>query len=305
MTDVLPLGLGFDVNPAGRDATRQQGASQATTTMSQALMWPDVSITDLGLGAQTTVKFGAATCLTIGGRYDLVLADHGRADERTALGAQRSPDDLYQRYYATPAQAQTEHNFAGPLRVEQTVTPWLLLSAKASRSVRTADATERGIAADGGSNLGNSWVGNPSIAPEQHHELELGASVTQDAWHLNLAGHADFVRDYINAIRPAAKQGSSRTTALDVYRNVSARLMGVEADARVTVLRHLHLSVAAACTHGQNTEDDRALPQVPPLELSQPRRGARAGAGAELLRASPRAALTPCMGKMGFAVEIT
>lgn len=48
--------------------------------------------------------------------------------------------------------------------------------------MRTADATERFMAANGSvsaddpsQHMNTRWVGNPGIDPEQHHQLELGA----------------------------------------------------------------------------------------------------------------------------------
>ena len=47
------------------------------------------------------------------------------------------------------------------------------LYAGLSRTVRTADATERFIASNA-STPNDRWVGNPLIDPEKHHQLELG-----------------------------------------------------------------------------------------------------------------------------------
>lgn len=270
----VPLELVVDGTRTARDATRFQGTTAASTTMSQSLMWPELSTTSVGLGAQTTLALGPSRRLTAGARYDLVLAAHGRADEKTQLAAMRSPNDLYLRYYGVRAEDATEHNVGGLLRFEQDVGAWLKVGAKVSRSVRSADATERGLASDGGAMLGMSWVGDPAISPEAHHELELDVALAsprdgptrRSRFGVNVAAWVDYVDDFILRDKARGQSGILQADGADIYRNVGARLLGAEADARVELLEHLELVAAIAFTHGENTEDHRALAQIPPVD---------------------------------------
>src|SRR5690606_16006273 len=129
-----------------------------------------VTIDQLGLAAETTYDLSMDDRLIVGGRYDYVRVDYGRADEvATANGF--SPNNLYTQYYGYNATDQQEHNLGGLLRLEHDVNDKLTLFSGISRSVRTADATERGLANYMVMMMVNSsWIGNPNIDPEKHHQ---------------------------------------------------------------------------------------------------------------------------------------
>jgi iron complex outermembrane receptor protein len=120
-----------------------------------------------------------------------------------------------------------------------------------SRSVRTADANERAM---GRSN----WVGNPDIAPEKHHQIDVGIETQQDDWSFNAAAYVDRVDDYI--LRDAFSVAGVTT-----YRNVSAQLSGVELSGS-WAKNGFEVAGDLTYTRGQNRTDDRALAQIPALQ---------------------------------------
>lgn len=261
----LELATVFDAQSNLRDATRYQGLGPDALDSVQSIMWPDVAVSQLGLGVEAGAMLTETTRLVVGGRYDRVLASYGRADEVSDLGG-TSPNQLFDRYYGVRAQNANEDNFGGIVRVEQELGAGFSGSLEGSRSVRTADATERGIAAHGGSDPGRSWIGNPAIAPEQHHEVELGLSFEEPRFEIHLSGWADFVIDYIQRDQARGQEGIRRADGADIYRNVDARLLGSELEARWRPLSALQVEGALAYVHGDDLTDDRPLPNIPPLE---------------------------------------
>jgi iron complex outermembrane receptor protein len=249
--------LGLDVQSNNRKATAY-GGMPGMIAMIEAedpsralyLMWPDVTIAQTGLYAETETEMAPNTVLKLGARYDYVRAT---ADEAATVpgGSTMAPNDYYTAQYGTTFDdAREEHNFGGLARLEYQLSPDTKLFAGLSRSVRTADATERAMAR-------NTWVGNPDIDPEKHHQLDFGLEKTRDNWSLNASVYADRVDDFI--LRDAFSVAGVTT-----YRNVQARLAGVELSG-AWERNGFAVSGDATYTHGENLSDDRALAQIPPL----------------------------------------
>ncbi|MGD9862768.1 MAG: TonB-dependent receptor, partial [Pseudodonghicola sp.] len=220
------------------------------------LSWPDVTIAQTGLYAETETELNRKTRLKLGFRYDHVKAEAGAAAGMPGYTA-TVPNVYYTAVYGTTFNdARTEDNFGGLIRLEHELNPGVTLFAGLSRSVRTADANERAMAR--GSMGVPSWVGNPDIAPEKHHQLDLGIETVRDSWSLTAAAYVDRVDDYI-------LRDQFTTPGLTFYRNVSAQLSGVEMQASWSRGGWL-VAGDATYTRGQNETDDRPLAQIPPLQ---------------------------------------
>lgn len=253
--------VGIDVQRNDREAIRYSGLNQA---MINSYMWPDVALDQWGVFMERGFTLAERQRLRAGARYDQVDASAGLANA-DPMGMPLSPNQLYTLYYGATAQDVSEHNVGGFLRYEldmqaQPVT-W---SATLSRSVRTADATERFMAANG-MTPSDRWVGNPTLDPEQHHQLELGAQAKTGGWDLNGAVYVDQVDDYI--LRDRAHSANPMLGNATVYRNVDARLYGSELGAARTWANVWQSRITLEYVHGQNRTDDRALAQIAPLEL--------------------------------------
>ncbi|MGC9369760.1 MAG: TonB-dependent receptor domain-containing protein [Paracoccaceae bacterium] len=249
--------IGVDVQSNTRKATAYGGMPSMigmieaeSPALARFLIWPDVTIAQTGLYAETETALSSKMTLRFGARYDYVRARAGDA-ATVPGGATMSPDDYYTAQYGTTFDgAREEHNLGGLARLEYAISADTTLFAGLSRSVRTADATERAM---GRSN----WVGNPDIAPEKHHQIDLGLETVRDNWSLNASVYADRVDDYI--LRDAFS-----VPGVTTYRNVQARLAGVELSG-AWERNGFIISGDATWTHGQNLTDDRALAQIPPL----------------------------------------
>jgi iron complex outermembrane receptor protein len=226
--------------------------SIANATM---LNWPDVTIAQTGLYAETETGLSQKTTLKLGLRYDHVKASAASAAGKAGFTG-TAPNTWYNLQYGTTFNdPRSEDNLGGLARLEYEVAPDMVLFAGLSRSVRTADTNERGMAR--GSMGTPSWVGNPDIAPEKHHQFDLGIDASGDNWGLTASAYVDQVDDYI--LRDQFSY-SGRT----IYRNVSAQLSGVELSGSWSQ-DGLTLGGDLTWTRGQNQTDDRPLAQIPPL----------------------------------------
>lgn len=250
-----------------RDADRLQGMMASNVNALQSVMWPDVTADEIGLAAETTYTLSAADRLTIGGRYDYVKVDYGRADE-VASATGLSANDLYTSFYGYGAGQQTEHNLGGLLRYEHDLSDGVTVYSGLSRAVRTADATERGLAnymVMMGNNM--SWVGNPEIDPEKHHQWDIGLTKEARQWNFGASAYVNHVSDYI--LRDSARGQTGvllNAPMADVYRNVDALLSGFEVQGGWNVTPEIRLTGDATYTYGENLDENQALAQIPPLQ---------------------------------------
>ncbi len=250
-----------------RDADRLQGAVATNVNTLQSVMWPDITANEIGLAAQTSYDLSSDSRLVVGGRYDYVMVEYGRADQ-TAAATGLSANDVYNQFYGYGADTKTEHNFGGLIRFEHDFEKDLSLYSGVSRSVRTADATERGLAnymVMMGNNL--SWVGNPNIDPEKHHQLDFGLMKETQDWNVSAGLYVNHVNDFILRDSARGQDGILVTaTDADVYRNVDALLSGFEIQGGWNISPTLRVMGDVTYTYGENLDEGMALAQIPPLQ---------------------------------------
>lgn len=260
--------IGTDLKVSYQDALRYMGSQNDiyASGNEHAYMWPGMTTDQIGLFGEKTYQVSTAGKVKVGLRYDYVGVD---ADKVNTVSARtnRSANDLYQLYYGTQWKDQTEHNVGGLLRYDYDLDQNIAFYGSLSRVVRTADATERGMAGDHAT-AANRWIGNPDIDPEQHHQIELGTSATYDGWNVGGSVYYNKVSDYILRDNAVGQDGILQTDTADIYRNVDATLMGFELSGAIDVMDGLNLAVNLAYTHGENDEDNRPLAQIAPLEVS-------------------------------------
>jgi iron complex outermembrane receptor protein len=246
-----------------RDATSQSGMRTSTLDPStiSAYTWPDMSIQDTGLFAEGVIPLATSTTLTVGARLDRVEVDADKADAKPQ-NTNPSARTLYSQYYGETDVTKEEYNISGLVRVEHDfggLSGW----ASVSRSVRTADATERGISRSAGA---TSWVGNPGLDPEKHHQLDMGIKTSASDWGASGGVWVDEVTDFITRDTARGQSGILMSNGASIYRNVDARLAGFEVQGNWKPSDAWTLSAQAAYTYGENTTDGRPLYQIAPLE---------------------------------------
>jgi len=251
--------LGIDLQKNNRDALRVAGMpSVVTPTMEQSLMWPDIELQQTGLFAESLYEISEVDSLKLGLRYDHVSS---QANQATHSVAGISPNDLYQQYYGKFAENHEENNFGGFISFEKLLDAENSVALNLSRSVRTADASERFIASD--NKMGAlRWVGNPDLTPEKHHQIEL--TMKQKYFNTNL--FYNYVDDFILRDRAHGQSDILQQDNATIYRNVTAQFYGIETEGHWQLTPDLSSHLSMAYVHATNTTDDRALAQIAPLE---------------------------------------
>ncbi len=250
--------FGLTVQNNTRDAIRVNDFNG----MLNSLLWPDVEIDQSGVFGELHLDLAARRRVIGGLRYDHVRARAGRADERPD-GPFLSPNALYAVYYGEidGGRRRTEHNVGALLRYEHDLRllpgTWY---AGFSRSFRTADATERYIASNAGM-PSRRWVGNPTLAPERHHQAELGLFLRRDGWDFDASLFHNDVADFI--LRDRFRRPGNNAT---VYRNIDARLWGGELNAGMDLSEGWRAELGLGYVRARNRDDDRPVAQTPPLE---------------------------------------
>ncbi len=259
----LPFTIGIEHHSNNRDARRYSGmAMAADATTEQSYMWPDATIAQSGLFVETEMPLSAPVRLRLGGRYDYVKA---QADKADAVFGTISANTLYTNHYGYDAASDAhENNFGGLARLEYDLSDDTTLFAGVSRSVRTADATERFMAANSGT-AAMRWVGNPHIDPEAHHQLDVGLSTGGTGWSWGMNAYYDDVRDFIMRDTARGQDGIVANSGETIYRNIDATLAGAEMEGQWQINGHFTLDGALTYTYGENDEDNDALAQIPPL----------------------------------------
>lgn len=245
---------------------------------------PDVETLQAGLSVSTATRLSERTGLTAGLRID---GNHADPNKRSHLppvsgtGAssfQVTPAQLWERYYGTTESIPVTVNLSGRVmatRDSEDGTGRLHVDLR--RAVRMPDAGERFYASSGPASV--TQVGNPQLAPEAHHRLELG--VRQDgggfkgnfapgnpigSWRIAVTAYGDRVVDFVTADRARGQPGILKSDGAVVYRNVGAYLAGAGAEAWWQAGDRWAARARLSWTRGENLSDSRPLYQIPPLE---------------------------------------
>lgn len=261
---------GVNVQNRERNATMKN----VTAGQDRFLLWPDAKTDQVGIFAEAESKLSDTDKLKYGVRVDEVNASASKANAVLADGV--AANTRYTTVYGYGATDKRETNVGGLLRYEKSLNQDTTLFTGLSRSVRTADETERYI-------NNTNWTGNPNIKPEKHNQLDLGISQQRGKVKWTGTVFADKVDDFI--LRDQKMVGANNTT---YYRNVDADITGIELGASAKLTDKVTLSGDIAHVRRTNTTDNRAISQTPAdngkVQLDY--NGAKWGSGARVRFAS-------------------
>lgn len=258
----IDLNAGIDYRHVERDAVSRMSMMAAIPpTMISNYTWPDIEIGDMGFFTEATAALDPQTEITAGLRLDLVSVEANKATLLPQTMGAVTAKQLYAQYYGVSQTSQSEANISALLWATHEFGPFEAW-AGVSRSVRTADATERGIVRSAGA---NSWVGNPSLAPETHRQIDVGVDYVRGAWFASLGGWYDNVAHFITRDTARGQHGILLANGASIYRNVRAELAGVDAAIEWAFLENWRLGSDISYTYGQNLTDDRPLYNIAPL----------------------------------------
>ena len=249
-TSLIDWAAGVDVETNDWDATLLNVDGAMPKAVS--LMWPGVERERVGVFAEVFLRLGSAAKVGAGLRYDRVEMDATKADQAVGMGP-TSPLALY----GVSNAKVNDDNVSGFASAEWRLPRQQGLTLTASRSVRSPGVTERYIARN---TMSDSWIGNPQLDTEKHHKLELELSGQSGQWNWKPVVWADQVDDFV--LRYLATPKDTR------YKNIDARLLGVEANLGWSDGTWSSNSALAA-VRGENRDDNKALAQIPPLQFVQ------------------------------------
>ncbi len=264
--DILPgfggrLSLGGDVYRLEREGTNHlsflSGDMAGTTRYFHA--WPETHIMDGGIFGEYVYLPTPKWRLIVGARVDFVDA-----------GANPGPTERiqYRTYYGAGADDADafETNVSANARLVYSPMSSLDLFVGVGRAARTADATERYLAL--GPGPGGFYIGNPGLDPEESFEVDTGIHTRWDRWAVDGALFYNRIEDYILPyILDRAFQCPHGPCNLRGFRNIDyVTLLGADLSLSYALGENLSLHGSFAYVHGENEEDDRALPEIPPLE---------------------------------------
>ena len=258
--------LGFDYQKNERDAEKYVGPSGSDPSNLQSIMWPGAELAQTGIFAEVYRPVSTEGAVKLGMRYDYVDASISRGNDTTST---LTPNELYTMFYERTSESTTENNVGGFLRYEHEVgSNDSMVYASVSRSVRTADATERFLA-NNMNGMMMSWVGNNMLEPEKHHQAEVGISWHAKGWNNKFSLYYNSVSDYILIDKARMQDGIlvGNGTAT-IYRNIDARLYGFEWEGDTAITDTITGRATLAYVNATNTTDDRPLAQTPPLEAT-------------------------------------
>lgn len=261
----------YGVNIQNRERTAtSQNISMNTDT---GLMWPQAKTDQAGVFAEAETQLNPNDKLKYGVRVDKVQA---KADKADVVLAGRTANQNYTALYGYGADQQDETNTGALLRYEKALSERTSVFTGASRSVRTADETERFINKWGAA-AADRWVGNPQIKPEKHHQLDVGVTHKQGKTRVTGSVFADKVDDFI--LRDKLTTGAN--AGAQIYRNVDAELVGAEVGAETKLNDKFKLSGDMAYIKRTNTTDKRPIAQTPPVsgKVQLDYKGSQWGAG--------------------------
>lgn len=226
------------------------------------LMWPGATTDQTGVFVEAKSPVSSASTLKYGVRVDRVEASASKADSKVNAGMPTA-NAMYTMAYGTTADDVSETNVGALLRYELALSPTTSFFTGLSRTIRTADETERYLAKWGAA--GTRWVGNPNLDPEKHLQLDLGLAGKTKARSWSGSVFFDDVTDYILRDTARGQDGIVLTDNSEIYRNVDARLYGVELESAVNLSDNWEVSAQVAYVRRKNTTDDRDIAQTPPL----------------------------------------
>jgi iron complex outermembrane receptor protein len=100
-----------------------------------------------------------------------------------------------------------------------------------------------------------------NLKPEKSSQIDAGIQVKSGNADFWLSAYGGIVKDYI-----LFNYSTIMMSSVKIVQNVDAQIYGAETGLSYVFIKVLRAEASLAYSHGQNTTDNKPLPQIPPLE---------------------------------------
>lgn len=253
--------VGGDVYSANRDATRTISRQSTGALLFEDRMWPDATITDVGMFSRLSWREGAVS-LSGTARVDLVSAD-APAGEVSSFFLANNPS-------GTDVDASETH-LSGAVTASFDVEPRWTLALGVGSAVRTADATERysDRVPASKAQFAAEFMGDPQLDPERSTQADIWLDGRYTNLRLHLGAFARKIQDYIT-IAPTALPTRLPLSPPTVFQyiNGEATFYGIDGSASVGITQGVTLSGSGSYLYGHDDELDEPAIGIAPLRGS-------------------------------------
>lgn len=264
------LRAGLDAARVEREATRTRRMTATGMTFRDPI-WPGLIEDQTGLFSEWEGTPNPDLTLRAGLRLDHIISKADNTHLMVMPGPGAGRLSLRQAYirYGGAGQADPDQDFtllSGNLRLTRALPEAWTLTAGLARIASAPNQTQ--LFQGFGARPGGFGVGNPDLEPEIKHQIELRADGSLGPHRLGVAAHAARIDDYLLSTTLARIDitGDGMPNRILGTRNVDATLVGAEASLVLDLPGAFSLPVDLAWVRGENRDDDRPLPEIPPLE---------------------------------------
>jgi iron complex outermembrane receptor protein len=250
--------LGGDFYSANRNAIRtvNRADMDPEPLLFEDLIWPDVTISDVGLFARADRRVSNHVHLSVAGRVDFVSASADTASQ------------FFTDNVATNLEA-SETNVSGAVTLSLGLSANWNLNLALGSSVRPSDALERysDRFPSSRAQLSAEFVGNPQLEPERSTQADVWLEATYERVSLQTSVFVRSINNYIT-LRPTGLDARLPLSPDVVFQYVNgdATFWGLDAQAAIGVTPDWTLKLAADYLWA---EDD--LLSEPVLGIAPPR----------------------------------
>ncbi len=233
----------------GEDSRHRGRNGMGRGTYRQAAWQTDANFHRYGVFTELTLGAGTDQRWISGLRIDRASA----RDERQSIGGM-----MGNRPNPSAGQTRKEWLGSGFLRYEQDLADGLTWYAGLGHSERMPDYWELFSPDHGPSGAVNAFTG---VQPERTTQLDVGLQFKGPRVQAWVSAYAGQIQDYILfTYHGSGMMGMSQAN------NVDARIAGAEAGLEVSLAAQWKLGGTLAYAWGENRDQQRPLPQMPPLE---------------------------------------
>ncbi len=256
----LRLDYGLDAQDVNREGWVMTPANPANKLF---WLWPEAEMRSVGGFVEGLYVVSNHQRVKAGLRVDSATASMNEALTNSIATHGLVPASIK----AAAKEDQDNTAIGGLLRYEHDLSRNLTAFTGLSRSVRQPDATERYVLKTGMMPNGTpiiGWLGNPSLDPEVHHQLDVGLRGKAKGMKWEAVVFYDDVSDFVLRDKNNGKVAGVANSAT-IYRNIDATLFGAELSGQWMFAPGWHAYGALAYVNGQNDTDERNIAQIPPL----------------------------------------